>query len=214
MKKYCPTCNRSSDDARFFGEFCEFCTAEQLKKKVPEFANVYTCRFCGRVKTGADYEKPSNKSIAAALEHELGIKDCKLSVHEFNLERRRAVVEFSCYEGQLVFTKQVKLKIEHKTCQSCYRIKSGYYEAVIQLRGREELLRKTAGRLAAYMERHGAFISKEERVRNGYDIYVSDKMAANAFFSYYRMNPKKSYELYGLKHGKKVYRNIYAVELE
>ncbi|MEM0149984.1 MAG: NMD3-related protein [Candidatus Micrarchaeaceae archaeon] len=214
MTKYCPTCNRSSDDVQFFGEFCEFCTIEMLKKKVPDAAKIYTCRFCNRVKSGADYENISKASLAAAMGHELGIKDCTLKIEEYDIERRRAVAMFICYGGKLSFSKSIKLKIEHRTCQTCYRMHSGYYEAVIQLRGSSEQVRKTLGKLAVYIERHGAFISKQEAVRHGYDIYVSSKMVASAFFSYYRLNPVKSYELYGLKKGKRVYRNIYALVLE
>ncbi|MCL4373878.1 MAG: 60S ribosomal export protein NMD3 [Candidatus Marsarchaeota archaeon] len=214
MTKYCPICNRSSDDVKFFGEICAYCTIDMLKKKIPSTAKIYTCRFCGRVKAGADYERISKASLARALQGQLSTSDCKVSVSDFDIEHRRATAEFSCYEGELAFTKEVKLSIEHKTCQTCYRQRSGYYEAVIQLRGSSEAVGKVLGRLEAYVSRNGAFIAKEEAVRKGYDIYVSDKLVASGFFSYYRLKPLKSYELYGLKRGRKVYRNIYAVSLD
>ncbi|MGC8651915.1 MAG: NMD3-related protein [Candidatus Micrarchaeia archaeon] len=213
MTKYCPICNKSSDEVKFFGEICEYCTADMLRKKLPSTAKIYTCRFCGRVKAGADFEKLGKASLARALQHQLGLSDCKLSVDTYDVEHRSVVVALSCYEGELNFKKEVKLDIEHKTCQMCYRMHSGYYEAVLQLRGGGEAVKKMMARFSSYVERHGAFIAREEEVRNGYDLYVSDKLVANGFFDYYRLKPAKSYELYGMKRGKKVYRNIYALSL-
>ena len=214
MVKYCPICNRSSDEARFFGEFCEFCTIDMMKKKVPDFIKLYTCRFCGRVKASSGYEEPSKKSIAEAISHQFKLDDCVIQVEDYDLERKRATIALHCLNGELSFEKRIKLKVEHQTCQLCYRKRSGYYEAIVQIRGDNMQVSKALEKLEHYIDRHGAFTAKVERVKHGVDLYASDKLVVNGFFSYYRLKPKKSYELYGLKRGKKIYRNIYALILE
>ena len=49
---------------------------------------------------------------------------------------------------------------------------------------------------------------------NGYDVYVSNKLLANAFIAERNIVAKTSYTLSGLnKSGKKVYKNTYAIRL-
>ncbi|MGC8669953.1 MAG: NMD3-related protein [Candidatus Micrarchaeia archaeon] len=214
MVKYCPICNRSSNEARFIGEICEYCTSDALKKRVPEVVTIYTCRFCSRLKTGSEYNEISGKALAEAMQHELKVADCTFNVKSYDFERRNILIEFICYGGQLVFTKEIRLKIQHQTCPTCYKKHSGYYEAVVQLRGSDEKVQRIMGKLLWYVEKRGAFVTKTEKVRNGYDIYTSSKSITSEFFSYYHLKPIKSYELYGLKSGKKVYRNIYALAVD
>jgi NMD protein affecting ribosome stability and mRNA decay len=185
-----------------------------MKKKIPDSITIYTCRFCGRVKAIGDYEEPSKKSIAEAVSHQFKLDDCIIEVEEYDLERKRATIALHCLNDELSFDKRIRLKVEHQTCQLCYRKRSGYYEAVVQIRGESAQVSKALERLEHYLGKHGAFIAKIENVKHGVDVYASDKLVVNGFFAYYRLKPKKSYELYGLKRGKKVYRNIYALILE
>ncbi len=212
MVKYCPICNRSSDEARFFGEFCEYCTRDMLLKKIPDMATIYTCRFCGRIKAGPEYMQITKESLRSALH--LSINDCTFAVEDFNIVQRFALLRFFCYEGELTFTKRIKLKILHKTCTECYRKRSGYYEAVVQLRGNPEKIERMRSKIRAYVEKGGGFVSKEEPVKNGIDMYISSKELVNSFVSYHKLKPKRSFELYGLKRGRKLYRNIYALIFE
>ena len=52
MTIHCPTCNRSSDDTRFIGSFCEFCIIKKIEKAVPDSVIIYQCRFCKMIKEG------------------------------------------------------------------------------------------------------------------------------------------------------------------
>ena len=73
--------------------------------------------------------------------------------------------------------------------------------------------RAAAIKLTKYVEANGAFISKTEKEGTGIDMYISNKKLVSAFFMLYRLKPKRSYTLYGMKHGKELYRNIYALRL-
>ena len=52
-----------------------------------------------------------------------------------------------------------------------------YYEAIIQLRPADE---KVVAFVRGQLEERGAFISKEEKLKTGIDLYVSDQRFARA----------------------------------
>ncbi|HIH50177.1 TPA: hypothetical protein HA291_01835, partial [Candidatus Micrarchaeota archaeon] len=89
----------------------------------------------------------------------------------------------------------------------------GYYEALVQLRGDWDRINSLIRNITKYVERRNGFIAKIEKVENGKDVYLSDKLMANAFFHDYDLKPTRSFRLYGMKRGKKVYRNTYSLRL-
>lgn len=210
---YCPTCNRSSDEARFIGNFCEFCIIDRIKKTVPDRAKIYRCRFCKRIRVGNTYMEESGESLGRAIVIALNLKKCnaKAVLHT----EKEANVRFNCEvdDSGVEFSKKLGMKIENKPCQQCYRMRSGYYEALVQIRGEEEKADDLYKKLAAFIVGSGGFISRIREINKGYDVFVSDKDLAARFLSMHRLNPTKSFQLYGLKRGRKVYRNIYAVRL-
>ncbi|MDE1868884.1 MAG: hypothetical protein KGH60_02880 [Candidatus Micrarchaeota archaeon] len=213
MTIYCPTCNRSSDEVRFIGNFCQICIAEKLSRKIPEKVIIKQCRFCERIKTREGFAIMSANNIGKVIVSEFKLKDCKAKVKERTKDG--ATVEFRCFvdESVVAFDKEISIKVEHETCQDCYRRSSGYFEALVQLRGTRSKVDKLVERIKKYAERGGAFVSKTEELEGGIDVYVSDKLLMNEFFKYYRLKPKRSYTLYGMKKGREVYRNVYALHL-
>ncbi len=215
MPIYCPTCNRSSDDCLFVGEFCEFCTAGKLGKKLPKSIKVFQCRFCKRVKVGKGWMEPGNEKrvLGKAIMHEIG-GGFEVGILEFG---RNGIAECTITkkmdEGDVKFEAEIEIKRFHETCQRCFRISSGYYQGIVQLRGDREKMNRMMAKLSRYLERRGGYITKAEDVTNGMDIYVSDKEAANNFFMDHDLKPLKSFRLWGMKKGKKVYRNTYSLHL-
>jgi nonsense-mediated mRNA decay protein 3 len=218
MTLYCPTCNRSSDECRFIGDFCEYCIAARLKRKMPEMVKVYQCRFCKRMKVGntflgdgEDDMKALGKAIRVALR--MG-EDSKVRVNEYtNWGMARCMIQMQ-YEGQRIdFDANMRVKMLHETCQRCYRMSAGYYQAVMQLRGNRVKMDKLVSKIEWFMKKNGGFVTKIVDEENGVDVYVSDKEIAASFFVYVRLKPTKSFRLFGVKRGKKVYRNTYAVHL-
>ncbi|MDE1865707.1 MAG: hypothetical protein KGH94_03685 [Candidatus Micrarchaeota archaeon] len=216
MPKYCPTCNRSSEDCLFVGEFCEFCTADKLKKGIPKQMRVLQCRFCKRVKVGNTFIEAGNERrvLGKAIMHQIG-EGFEVGVLEFgrnNIARCMITKKFD--EGKVAFEQDIVIKLQHETCQRCYRISAGYYQGIVQLRGNREKMDRMAGKLNRYLERRGGYITKVEEVQNGVDIYVSDKEAANNFFIDHDFKPLRSFRLWGVKRGKRVYRNTYSLHLD
>ncbi|HUC38708.1 MAG TPA: NMD3-related protein [Candidatus Acidoferrum sp.] len=212
MTIYCPICNRSSDEFNFVGEFCEVCVTDKLKEKIPSSVTIERCKSCERVHTANGYQEPDKEVIKEVLHRALKTK-CNIRVRSFDW--KKAVVRFDCdVDGNdAVFDRDVSIVVKRTMCIDCYRKTSGYYEAIFQIRGPRDDADKMLKKFMNFMEKRGAFASRVDELNNGYDIYSSSKTLASSFFQYYDLKPKRSYTLYGLKHGKEVYRNIYLLRL-
>ena len=213
MAIHCPICNKSSDDIRFIGEFCEDCTIDKLKRKLPNSAEVYQCKSCERIRVGMDNFQLTKSALTAALKMVLKAPDCDFKVVSYS--NTEAVLRFNCsVDGSAVgFDKRIDLRIRKWMCKDCVRKVSGYYEALVQLRGDTFLVERMLKKMESYVKRNNAFISKKEKINSGYDLYISDKKLVSYFFSLYKLKPERSYTLYGMKKGKKLYRHIYSLRL-
>ncbi len=176
------------------------------------------CKECKRIKVGKDYEDADEGALERAIVSALHIKDCKLYLISFNRDRNIALVKFDCDLGsgqQGTFEKEIKVRFAKSLCMKCYRQKSGYYEAIIQIRGQRERVESFMSKIYRYNSKRGGFVSKMEENGDGYDVYFGDKKIIGEFFEKNkRYKTKQSYELYGIKKGKKVYRTIYFLRLE
>ncbi len=210
--KYCPVCNRSSDQARFVGEFCEFCVIDKVRQNAPTHAAVSQCRGCLRIRTREGYKKPSNESMASAISASVKGK-FKIDVMGFTEKHADVNLTYETDGGSVTFESGMELKRTHEMCTECFRRRSGYFEATVQLRGNPERIESMLRKLTRYVERRKAFVTKVESVTNGIDVYTSDKLITSGFFKDYELKPGRSYTLYGLKHGNKLYRNTYLLRL-
>jgi NMD protein affecting ribosome stability and mRNA decay len=216
MIKYCPTCNRSSNEARFIGEFCEFCVADKISASILSSAEVEKCRSCGRIRAPEGFVDMDDATLAAALMKSMHLTDCKLEVKGVDEKRQSATVRITCGEGgdRVSFDKTIHVKFLRTMCQSCYRRSSGYYEALVQLRGSPRNVETIAESITKFVEARNGVITRTERVPHGYNMYIVDKELANAYFMMHRsLSPHRSYKLFGVKKGKRLFRNIYSLHL-
>lgn len=215
MTKYCPTCNRSSDEFKFVGEFCEVCIADRLKVKVPDSAEIDRCKSCRRIRTRDGYRVPDKNTLKEALSMSMKPR-CDIIIRRFDWETESADIRLRWdVDGEsIAFDKTIAVKVNSKMCLDCYRRTSGYFEATVQLRGTMEKCDRIMKKLFNFIDTRDAFASRVDELDNGYDIYVSDKKVAGAFFEYYDLKPKRAYTLYGMKSGKKLYRNVYLLRFD
>nr|WP_269799409.1 NMD3-related protein [Candidatus Mancarchaeum acidiphilum] len=217
MTKYCPKCNRSSDDVRFIGQFCEYCVIDRIGSDLPKEIKIPLCRSCGRIKTHIGFVASSPDSLDDAVRFSIHRPDFEVSLVSYDKATSIAVVQFEKeVEGEPVqFTKDIEIKFTNILCPLCNRERSGYYEAEIQLRGIYSKLSVMEKRILDFVNKNGSFVSQIKEDKNGVNIYIGSRDVANAFFqSNKKLKPIKSYELYGLKAGKRVYRNIYSLRFE
>ena len=213
MTIHCPTCSRSSDDARFMGDFCEFCTAGKLKSKIKDQIDIYRCRRCGDMRVMGRFRHFDLQLLGELINSELRVDDCTAKVKSYH--GTMAMVEFACHVdgGRLAFEKPIGIKTKSRMCDRDYKISSGYYEALVQLRGNAMKCEGVAKRLAAYLERRGAFIAKREQLRSGIDMYASDKKLTSGFFADRGFKPQRSFKLSTVRAGRSIYRNVYLLAL-
>ena len=210
MTKHCPICNRSSNDTKFFGEFCEFCTKERLGARIPKSAKIMQCKRCGRIKVSGNFVEKNDSNVEAALKKEF--KGFLLKLLSYT--DTGAIVELELPEQEISGLRQeIELKFAKAMCDRCNMQSGGYYEAVFQLRGSQEKIERTVERINKFFQKNDGFISKVLESDGGYDVYVSSKKLATEFVQERRLKPIMSYQLYGQRGGKRVYRNIYALHL-
>ncbi|KXA95151.1 hypothetical protein AKJ65_02500 [candidate division MSBL1 archaeon SCGC-AAA259E19] len=94
---------------------------------------------------------------------------------------------FDSQEEPLSDRAEVKVKLKRTTCGVCERLASGYYEAILQVRGREEISEEKISEIFRSLEEEvGAgqsrsrdeFVSKVKRKHGGLDLYVSSAKLA------------------------------------
>jgi nonsense-mediated mRNA decay protein 3 len=214
MIRYCPTCSRSSKEARFIDEFCEFCVIEKISKDFPDYTRVEYCKRCERIKLPVGYVKNDKENMGILLAKLLCNSKCKIKVKEYDEKSAFAEITHPIGDYEVSFEKELTIKMIHRICQECYRKSSGYYEAIIQLRGTKNKVEPMLQKITKFMTLRGAFIAKLEEVDTGIDIYLSNKLLAKGFFSFNKLVPKASYTLYSIRNGRKVYRNTYLLRLE
>ncbi len=205
--KYCPTCNRNSNEIRFIGEFCEICTIKKISAEIPESVEITQCKDCGKIKTNQGYVKLDKLSLSAILQKLL--KNSFVKIKAVDFDKNIITAQFSIFKNgdKVRFDKPILFSIKKSMCDQCYRRHSGYYEALVQLRvsGNEfyekeiSKIEKIASSLTKYIEAGNGFIAKIEKSKNGLDIYTSDKKATSAFMSLHKFKPKVSFTLMALK---------------
>ncbi len=208
--KHCPICNRSSEEARFYGEFCEFCAGKKLKAGLHAEVKVEQCRDCMRIKVAGVFVPESKGALEALLSREYRPYRIRL-IHSGNGIARMLVTDEE--RGGLSVEQNVHLKVDRMLCDDDMKKRAGYYEAIVQFRGDEGKVGRAVASLERYLEKNGTFVTKTEQKEHGVDVYASSKKSALAFISARHMKYKGSFELHGEKRGKRLYRNTYFITL-
>lgn len=95
-------------------------------------------------------------------------------------------------------------------CEDCSRETSGYYEAIVQIRGSRA--RKFSEKILKELKRK-TFVSKYIEAREGIDMHVGSKKAVAEVMGELNLKPKISDKLYGVKDGRRVYRRTYCMRV-
>jgi NMD protein affecting ribosome stability and mRNA decay len=209
MRRRCPICNREEGEVKFYGEICEVCARDKIAASVPGAAEITVCKRCGRIKTSAGFVELDRESLAAAIRKYF--KGYTVKVSSYNSERASITLFAEMPEGILETRKQISIVRKETICTDCYRKSSGYYEALFQLRGEAQKMRTTIARLEHYMSKRGSYILSIAEAEGGYDIRLPDKKLAASFIETYSLKPTVSYTLYGIRRGKKIFRNTYSI---
>ena len=227
MKKFCPKCGK--DTEKFIDSICHECYMKNRRLlKIEEPLRIEICD-CGKVReknrwiTRDSLKSAIDRYLKENIKADTGAKtDIRYDLSQIRHLSKKINIPITINIRKDSFKTQEKtrLQISLVPCPDCLRLKSGYFEATIQVRGKinknkeiKDYIERRIEELAKKTEL--SFITSCESVHNGYDLKIGSKKAAKKIAreikDKYDMNLKESYSIYGLKDGKDVYRTTIAI---
>lgn len=210
----CPLCAKEVDDLT--EGLCTQCASERKPfLTVPDVVDVVRCAHCGRLqRTGGWVVVPQDAEevVAIALPHEIDV-DPALDAPDLKTQMRwedprngvASVQLQGNFRGHNVERAgQARIRLKTTACHDCSREYGGYFEAIIQVRAAEDRVLEVEGdrvmdriqkALDSYREeqRTGAWSSKNEKVRGGWDLYMGSQEVA-------RLVARQTAEKYGAEY--------------
>lgn len=197
---FCIKCGRPAK----IDNFCDACFLDsQGLFDVKNFSMEY-CGLCGL------NQDAIKEQVVGSLNTKNSISSTKVSIKLVGNKAHATVTCSGSIRGlPKTETKNVMVIIRKKMCAMHVKLSGGYYEAVIQIRGKDkDNILKYATRLLPKKS-----ISSIEKLNEGYNIKVLHKANAAAAVRGFRKryDVKDSYKLAASKKGQKLYRNYYAI---
>lgn len=167
-------------------------------------------------------EKPLRESeiLTSIAENVLGVREAKFEVNGDEYNRKVSFEGKSGRNGEE--TKgQFFLHSSLSTCPICTKKLGNYHEAILQLRGeRGERLDSVLSSLTDWIEDAPSkeiFLTKMDRRREGYDLFLSNKQFARAIarkaIELYGGTFKETSHLVGMKKGSEIYRITVSIRI-
>lgn len=201
MVRYCPTCGKTDAQAEFYGEMCIECTGARLPHFEP--VRVAVCQKCGSV-IGKSREKKET-----TFDEEV-VRLLKLKGKDAKYDAKKSEVEYDAGFGKL--RQSVLVLADKGVCTVCGRAGTQYFEAIIQLRGRESQVAKMAHILVHGIEKN-SFVPKVEELKEGIDIYCGSRNEAISELNVHKLGFLRTEKLAGERNGKRLYRTTLLVRL-
>jgi len=195
---FCPECGNSNSE--MIEGLCKECFLKQFSVlKIPENIKVTICAHCnGKLEEGKWKESNISEEeiIYRALERTIKI-DPLVEKEEIELEiiqMRGTIAE--CYieaiaivlDEKIQQTYETELRLKRTVCPDCSKMNSGYYEAVIQFRADErvlksgelteadEIVKKTL--FTEFKKNKLAYLAEKVNMKEGIDYYIGSLKAA------------------------------------
>jgi len=236
--KFCPKCGKKTDE--LFDSLCRACFTKGVKlidtEKLAIPIRVNVCEICGGYfkGKGAGKERTSieevvtdaiRKDIRERYGHECNVRVEVLGGNELKDTENRVIVSLRVkaeIKGVEIEERgEIAVNLKRGTCERCSRITGGYYAGIVQIRADDRIPADEELTMAEEIAYSGLgdadFISKETKLKEGLDIYVSSMECGRRIS---RQIVKKlgggfseSRKLYGRKDGRNVYRVSFSVRL-
>ncbi len=230
MRSFCVECGK---EGVVYQGLCEECLPKKRRFiEVPRKLELGQCKNCGA------YDLPSgllHGSFKEAVDEVLrGAVIVPREVLRYDIDsaatprdEHRFDVEVSArvgLEGMTIVEKSsLELFLKATTCSDCSKQAGEYYEGILQVRAEERSLTEaellTARQIIEEKIRtsKGVFISKEEEIHGGLDVYMSSNEAARSIAKALRQRlggtVSSSPKLHTRRQGKDLYRVTYLLRL-
>jgi 60S ribosomal export protein NMD3 len=234
----CPLCGR--EVAELLSGLCTQCASERRPfLHAPEYVDVTRCAHCGRLeKRGTFVPAPSDNEglVRAAIPNDVDVDPdvagAQLDVVLDWEDERNAMARLrltGSFHGHPVAREgESRVRLKQTACPDCSRRYGGYFEAIVQVRAEDERILRLEGdrvlhrineALEGYREeqRTGAYASKTERVRGGFDLYMGSqevaRLVARELAEVYGADYAESSKLVGRRDGRDLLRFTLRVRL-
>lgn len=202
----CPKCGKTSGQIQFIGPFCVNCSPVRIE--CPREFSIEVCSKCGKMRLARDWV-PINENLL----NKLFARKCRGDFFKVDFDPSGTATFFIEKEGNIFQVKKHFRFIQNKAiCPECSKKSSGYFEAIIQLRGRPERIAKYEKLLKSGLSKT-TFISKTEDLKEGKDLYVGSTKAALSLFHELGLRTLITRKLSGQKQGKRLYRTTFLLRL-
>jgi len=210
--KFCFICGKRTDN--LIEGYCEECYKNKFKLiEVPE-ASFTVCPRCNFIKYRNNWKDIEIEELIKQEIKPLG------EIVEIKIQKNDKI--HISVKGFLKNSKKIKkeiydipLKLNKILCTQCIKKSSGYYEAILQLRGNvtDDIIDLIYNQATIQNEFY-----RLEKVKNGFDLYMGNKSFANKATELikrrFKANIKKSFKVVTKKEGKNIYRNIVLVDIQ
>jgi NMD protein affecting ribosome stability and mRNA decay len=232
MFKFCVKCGKKK--SVFIKSFCKKCFLEDNKLLFfPERIELSWCRKCNKIKVQRQWIDFNSIELVDFIKSKIKSKDFVIQAIEVELEeihekQLNALIEVKgLMEGTaLVLREVIKLIKVPGICDSCMKISSDYFEAVIQVRFKEKEEEKERKILAEFtsiiseMNKKDPLARIVKNIKNnkGFDLILSSnrtaRIASEKIARKYNSKITKSFSVIGRnKTGKEKRRYTYCVRL-
>ncbi len=215
---FCPKCGKTAN--KLHAGLCEECFLEKFDfaSKLPNKLIIPECRECGRFYISGKGFFKLDDAIGYFLK---GIKDKEIYSVTYRISNDKLYVTIYSKLGELNKREEkiMEFKQPKVVCKICNMKFSGYFNAILQVRGnfnRDKILKEIESNVEKLnKEDKMAFVSRTSRKKEGLDLQFGSKSTANkiarALKARYNAKIKLSSTLYGMKEGKKIYRDTILV---
>lgn len=216
--RFCPSCGKETD--ALVEGLCEDCFKKTRLAELPKTIKIRVCKKCGKVE-GTQTRQINEKNIEKPIKKSLKVngKLEKIKINEIEGKKNIKVqVEVQGLLKGKMKKKEIletHILIRDFLCQTCGKVRGGYYEAVIQVRSHDrEKASEALNILVGSINKRG-HVTKIEKMKNGADIYLTPKKILNRILKEITgiKELKRSYTLVTKKEGKDLYRNTVLVRL-
>lgn len=223
--KFCPGCGKETD--KLIKGMCSECYSERNEiVKLPDKIEIANCNACGRFKKNnkwldIGFNEVLEHKIHDNIENSGDLLEIDVKLEEIDKDELHAeITTVNDIDGtQMESVNETKIVINRGICDVCSKISSGYYEAILQIRGNDQQIEDSLDIIEEIVKNNDSdmgFVSNVEHVTNGVDLYMGSKsLAKNAsrkLSEKFNTINKSSKTIYGLDDGEKIYRSTYLVK--
>ncbi|RME79040.1 MAG: hypothetical protein D6769_03425 [Methanobacteriota archaeon] len=193
----CIKCGKESE----VGLFCVSCYVPKVK--MPKKVFVEHCRGCNKYRFGGKWNIAGRREVERYLASRI---KGEFKVALVDLYKKEATIVVDAKNGDVEYTMPFAVAVEETLCKECSKRRGSYYEGILQLRGNENKVEKIAREFKKLVLKK-TFITNEEEMHGGYNIYVgSSRAMLEAIAKLGIKDYKLSRTLHTAKQGKRVYR--------